>query len=230
MPLPPGSFQRTSGYGPRTLGGQTRMHHGIDWAAPEGTPIYAAADGTVLAAHCTSPRCDIPGHLGMPGSGLAVIIDHGAGVATLYAHASALAVTEGQPVTAGQVIARVGSTGNSTGNHLHFQLHLGHPPINDETAIDPDAFLLRPQVVASSLMATVAAPIGSARLRGVVPCPWWRDDQAQGLVVAHRAAERVRRPLPGCSLDSAGQAQADSVVEWSTSQRARGSGCVCVQR
>jgi hypothetical protein len=138
-PLPGGV--RTSGYGPRTLGGRTYVHRGVDWAAPEGTPIHAAAAGVVIAAHCTSPRCDIPGSLQMPGSGLVVTIDHGQGIATLYAHASALAVTTGQPVQAGEVIAWVGSTGHSTGNHLHWQIHTGHPPVDGTTAQDPEAFL-----------------------------------------------------------------------------------------
>lgn len=141
MPLPAGTYQRTSGYGTRTLGGQTRMHYGLDWAAPEGTPIYAAAAGRVIAAHCTSPTCDRPGSLGTPGSGLVVIIDHGEGVATLYAHAVALAVNAGELVEAGQTIAWVGSTGNSTGNHLHFQVHIGHPPVDSSTAVDPEPFL-----------------------------------------------------------------------------------------
>lgn len=140
-PLPPGSYVRTSGYGTRTLGGRTYFHRGVDWAAPEGTPIHAAAAGIVIAAHCTSPRCDQPGSLHTPGSGLVVIIDHGHGIVTLYAHASALAVTAGQPVSAGEVIAWVGSTGNSTGNHLHFQVHTGHPPVDGTTAQDPEAFL-----------------------------------------------------------------------------------------
>jgi hypothetical protein len=138
-PLPEGV--RTSGYGMRTLGGQTYLHRGVDWAAPEGTPIHAAAAGVVITAVCTSPRCDLPGSLQMPGSGLVVTIDHGQGVATLYAHASALAVTAGQSVAAGQVIAWVGSTGHSTGNHLHFQVHIGHPPVDAATAHDPEAFL-----------------------------------------------------------------------------------------
>lgn len=138
-PLPDGV--RTSGYGVRTLGGNTYFHRGVDWASGEGTPIHAAAAGVVTAAHCTSPRCDIPGSLDMPGSGLVVIVDHGQGIATLYAHASALAVTTGQRVQAGEVIAWVGSTGHSTGNHLHFQVHRGHPPVDATTAEDPDAFL-----------------------------------------------------------------------------------------
>lgn len=140
-PLSPGSYVRTSGYGPRTLGGRTYWHHGVDWAAPARTPIHAAAPGRVIAAGCTSPDCSRPGHLGMPGSGLRVVIDHGHGVATLYAHAIALAVAVGQQVAAGEVIAWVGSTGNSTGDHLHFQVHLHHPPINSETTVDPEAFL-----------------------------------------------------------------------------------------
>jgi hypothetical protein len=138
-PLPGGV--RTSGYGMRTLGGRTYFHRGVDWAAPEGTPIHAAAAGVVIAAHCTSPRCDIPGSLQMPGSGLVVTIDHGQGIATLYAHASALAVTAGQSVQAGEVIAWVGSTGNSTGNHLHWQVHIGHPPVDSTTTTDPETFL-----------------------------------------------------------------------------------------
>jgi murein DD-endopeptidase MepM/ murein hydrolase activator NlpD len=141
LPLPAGSYQRTSGYGPRTLAGRTAHHYGVDWAAPAGTPIHAAAAGRVTAARCTSPTCARPGDLDMPGSGLVVVIDHGHRVATLYAHAIALAVTAGQPVTAGQLIGWVGSTGHSTGNHLHFQVHLHHPPIDHTTTVDPEAFL-----------------------------------------------------------------------------------------
>jgi hypothetical protein len=135
FPLPAGSWQRTSGYGMRTLGGRTSHHDGVDWAAPEGTPIYAAGAGRVLTAGCTSPTCGRPGDLSMPGSGLVVAVDHGHGVTTRYAHALALAVTAGQQVTAGQIIGWVGSTGHSTGNHLHFQVS------RHGTTVDPETFL-----------------------------------------------------------------------------------------
>ena len=142
-PLPPGSYQLTSPYGPRW----GTHHDGQDFAAPTGTPIRAASAGTVEAAGCTSPFCDRPGDVdanGRPttaGCGLRAILLHVDGVATMYCHASALAVHEGQSVTAGQVIAWVGSTGNSTGAHLHFQVHSHAPPVDSSTATDPVAYL-----------------------------------------------------------------------------------------
>lgn len=98
----------TSPYGPRW----GRFHHGIDVAVPTGTNIVAAGAGTVSYA----------GWRG--GYGNTVIIAHGGGFQTLYAHASALLVKAGQPVTQGQAIARIGSTGQSTGPHLHFEVRV----------------------------------------------------------------------------------------------------------
>lgn len=109
----------TSPYGPRW----GRFHHGIDIAAPNGTNIVAAGGGTVSFA----------GWRG--GYGNTVIIDHGGGFQTLYAHASALLVKAGQRMTQGQAIARVGSTGQSTGPHLHFEVR-----VNGATR-DPRAYL-----------------------------------------------------------------------------------------
>ena len=86
------------------------QHSGIDIAAPTGTPIYATAKGTV-----TDSRY-------MNGYGYAVFIDHGNGVESRYAHCSKLLVNVGEEVEKGQLIAQVGSTGNSTGPHLHFEL------------------------------------------------------------------------------------------------------------
>jgi len=137
VPLPEGSYQFTSGFGQRW----GRLHAGIDLAAPTGTPIYAASAGTVLDAGCTSPRCDIPGSLEMPGCGWRVNINHGGGVVTRYCHAVALNVTAGQQVVAGQVIGWVGSTGQSSGPHLHFEVHQGAPPATNNTATDPVPFL-----------------------------------------------------------------------------------------
>jgi murein DD-endopeptidase MepM/ murein hydrolase activator NlpD len=105
----------SSGFGVRTdpFTGAPRQHDGVDVGAPEGTAIHATADGIVRAA---GPR---------GGYGYAVEIDHGNGLTTLYGHASELLVSAGQTVHAGQEIAKVGSTGRSTGPHLHFEVRQG---------------------------------------------------------------------------------------------------------
>lgn len=117
-PLP--GARLTSSFGPRAhpvLGG-VRMHDGIDFGAGRGTPIRAAAAGTVVFA---GPR---------GGYGNTVIIDHGNSLATLYAHQDALYVVAGAPVTAGQQIGAVGSTGLSTGPHLHFETRVAGAPVD----------------------------------------------------------------------------------------------------
>lgn len=108
----------TSGYGWRThpIYGTRRMHTGIDISGSMGQSIVAASEGLVLSA----------GWRG--GYGLTVVIDHGGGMATLYAHQSALNVREGQVVSEGQRIGQVGSTGNSTGPHLHFEVRINGEP------------------------------------------------------------------------------------------------------
>ncbi|HCJ11228.1 MAG TPA: hypothetical protein DHW14_08735 [Clostridiales bacterium] len=104
----------TSYYGPRW----GRFHHGIDIGAPYGSYIRAARAGRVVFA----------GWKG--GYGYTVILDHGDGVTTLYAHASRLLVRYGQWVETGQVIAKVGSTGYSTGPHLHFEVRVNGVSVN----------------------------------------------------------------------------------------------------
>lgn len=89
-----------------------QFHNGVDLAAPGGSPILAAYDGTVVAADYSSTM------------GNYVMIDHGDNLYTVYMHASALYVSKGAEVTKGQKIAAVGSTGRSTGNHLHFSVRL----------------------------------------------------------------------------------------------------------
>lgn len=102
----------TSYYGYRYLElyGYTRLHAGVDIGAGYGTAIYAAASGTVILAGSNG------------GYGNCVMINHGNGYTTLYGHMSSIAVSYGQTVSQGQVIGYVGSTGNSTGPHLHFEV------------------------------------------------------------------------------------------------------------
>ncbi|MDD6236495.1 MAG: peptidoglycan DD-metalloendopeptidase family protein [Clostridiales bacterium] len=98
--------------------GGARRHGGIDIAAPHGTAIYAAESGTVSLARWNGSY------------GNCVVIDHGNGIQTLYGHSSKLLVKVGQQVKKGDVIALVGSTGRSTGNHCHFEIHKGGSRIN----------------------------------------------------------------------------------------------------
>src|SRR5690606_10160740 len=103
------------------------MHEGLDFSAPSGTPILAASGGVVLEASY------------LAGYGNTVEIDHGDGLITRYAHASRLLVKPGDVVARGQEIARVGSTGRSTGPHLHFEVRLAGQPL------DPRLFLQSPE-------------------------------------------------------------------------------------
>lgn len=116
-PLTGGSFVISSYYG------DGRGHKGMDLAADRGTGIYAAAAGTVVSS-------------GFDGAyGYSVVIDHGNGLRTRYAHASALKVAKGAAVEQGDLLALVGSTGNSTGNHLHFEV------LVSETRVDPAPYI-----------------------------------------------------------------------------------------
>ncbi len=110
----------TSEYGWRIhpIYGTKRLHAGIDLGAGSGTPIAAAAGGTVIQA----------GWYG--GYGNAVIISHGNGISTLYAHQSSIAVSNGQQVGRGETIGYVGSTGNSTGPHLHLEVRVNGSAVN----------------------------------------------------------------------------------------------------
>nr|WP_201753139.1 M23 family metallopeptidase [Micromonospora rubida] len=120
--IPMAGAQITSCFGQRW----GTLHAGIDFALPAGTPIHVAAAGTVVKA----------GDVG-DGYGISVFVDHGNGYLTHYAHQSRTAVSEGAKVKAGQVIGYEGSTGDSTGPHLHFEVHQGQM----WNQIDPAPFL-----------------------------------------------------------------------------------------
>jgi murein DD-endopeptidase MepM/ murein hydrolase activator NlpD len=109
-----------SGFGYRThpVYGTTRFHSGVDIGAACGQPIFAAEEGTVLSA----------GYNG--GYGNATVIDHGGGLSTLYAHQSSIGVSSGQKVSRGQQIGLVGTTGLSTGCHLHFEVRVNGEPVD----------------------------------------------------------------------------------------------------
>ncbi len=115
----PTNGKLSSGFGPRTSrSGRTRFHAGIDLYAPTGTPIIASDNGQVL-------KTEYHG-----GYGYCILIYHGGGIATFYAHLSAFATSSGQHVQRGQVIGYVGTTGYTTGPHLHFEVRVNGTPQN----------------------------------------------------------------------------------------------------
>jgi murein DD-endopeptidase MepM/ murein hydrolase activator NlpD len=118
----------TSGFGMRAdpIHGKTRFHQGVDIGARSGTPIHAVQPGKVIFAGPNG------------GFGNLVVLDHGNGVTTRYAHCSQIGVVEGQDVDENEVIGAVGSTGHSTGPHLHFEVR------KDGEALDPLSFRWKP--------------------------------------------------------------------------------------
>lgn len=117
-PLP--GYSAGGGVGPRVhpVYGYRSCHTGVDMGAPSGTPIRSAAAGVVVAVNSGGPY------------GNHVIISHGGGLSSMYAHMSRAGVRAGQSVSAGEVIGYVGSTGYSTGPHLHFEIHVNGQPYN----------------------------------------------------------------------------------------------------
>lgn len=114
----PNYYNLSSDFGTtRVIYGVRDVHRGMDIPAPAGTPIFAAADGVVNTNNHWS-------------YGISVKLSHGNGVATIYGHMSQRAVNNGDYVTKGQLIGYVGSTGNSTGNHLHFEVNVNNTPVS----------------------------------------------------------------------------------------------------
>ncbi len=114
-----GRVSSNFGYRIHPISGVRRLHAGVDIAAPGGTPILAAESGTVIRVQYLST-----------GYGQNVIIAHGSNLVTLYGHMSSINVVAGQTVSRGQVIGGVGSTGASTGNHLHFEVRVNGSPVS----------------------------------------------------------------------------------------------------
>jgi murein DD-endopeptidase MepM/ murein hydrolase activator NlpD len=140
----------TQGFGPTayvfeaSYAGFPHFHTGIDLAVPLGTPVFAAADGVVVLAR---PMADGGGLL--VGYGNYVIIQHDAGLKTLYGHLLTIGVKEGDVVHRGQLVGLVGSTGNSTGPHTHFEVRIENSPVD-------------PMQMLPDLPAPPAAPIPGA--------------------------------------------------------------------
>ncbi|MBQ7400192.1 MAG: peptidoglycan DD-metalloendopeptidase family protein [Clostridia bacterium] len=120
IPLPIGSYRLTSQFEVRTspITGKIESHNGLDMAAPGGTQIYAAAGGTVIDSRYSNSWGNV------------IQIDHGGGLVTLYAHCSYRGVQKGQTVAKGTPIGKVGTTGWSTGNHLHFTVYENGVAVN----------------------------------------------------------------------------------------------------
>jgi len=125
---PVDSTNISSYFGYRTLRGERNYHKGVDYAVPVGTEVYAAADGVVT-------KCGV---FGNGNYGKCVVIDHGNGFLTYYAHNSKLLVSVGDTVVKGELIARSGNTGNSTGPHCHFEVR------KNGTAVNPFQYMTKP--------------------------------------------------------------------------------------
>jgi len=145
------SVEFTSGFGVRSdpFRAGAAMHPGIDLAGAYGTPVYATADGTVLRAGWNNG-----------GYGNLVEIDHGRGITTRYGHMSAILVREGEHITRGQQIGRMGSTGRSTGNHLHYEVRI------DGRAVNPIPFMKSTDYVLAMQRRSGAASMDAVAIGG----------------------------------------------------------------
>ena len=141
----------TSGFGVRSdpFHAGAAMHPGIDLSGSYGTPIYATADGTVIHAGWNSG-----------GYGNLVEIDHGRGISTRYGHMSAILVHEGDHITRGQQVGRMGSTGRSTGNHLHYEVRI------DGRAVNPIPFMKSTDYVLAMQKRSGAASMDAVAIGG----------------------------------------------------------------
>jgi murein DD-endopeptidase MepM/ murein hydrolase activator NlpD len=163
--MPVKDFRYTSGFGFRydPFNGAGAMHAGLDMAGAYGEPIYASASGTVLQAGRAN------------GYGNLVEIGHGKGIDTRYGHLSQILVQPGEKVRQGQIIGRMGSTGRSTGVHLHFEVRVDGRAVNPRPFLDSSNYILAAQndgddnrdigpVFEQTADATPALPAGAPRM------------------------------------------------------------------
>jgi murein DD-endopeptidase MepM/ murein hydrolase activator NlpD len=148
-PVRTAALMSSFGYRTDPFNHRSAMHPGLDLAGPVGTPIYATADGVVLRAGWNSG-----------GYGNLVEIDHGRGITTRYGHMSAILVRAGDRITRGQQIGRMGSTGRSTGSHLHYEVRI------DGRAVNPMPFMRSTDYVLAMQRRSNAAPMESLGVGG----------------------------------------------------------------
>jgi murein DD-endopeptidase MepM/ murein hydrolase activator NlpD len=123
-----GWLSSTFGYRRNPYDGSYRLHSGVDIAAEPGTPVRAPADGSVIFSGYRE------------GYGKVIVMDHGYGIRTLFAHNSALFVGQGSKVKRGETISQVGNTGHSTGPHLHYEIRKNGVPVNPSTFLSRSRF------------------------------------------------------------------------------------------
>jgi len=148
-PVKTAAFTSGSGVRSDTFKARAAMHPGIDLAGSIGTPIYATADGMVTNAGYNNG-----------GYGNLIKIDHGRGIETRYGHLSAIIVSSGQRVTRGQLIGKMGSTGRSTGSHLHYEVRIDGRPVN------PIPFMKSTDYLVAMQRKANAAPMEQIALGG----------------------------------------------------------------
>lgn len=151
------NFNFTSGFGVRSdpFRGRAAMHAGVDLAAPMGTPVYATADAVVLRSEWVN------------GYGNLVELDHGRGLTTRYGHLSKSLVQPGQHIRRGEEIALMGSTGRSTGSHLHYEVRIDGKAVNPMPYLQTATFLAALQHRAAGIADTrqqvaMGGPVGDS--------------------------------------------------------------------
>lgn len=147
-PVPDKQITFTSAYGVRSdpFRGRAAMHAGIDLAGPIGTPVYATADGVVERAQWAN------------GYGNLVELTHGKGIQTRYGHLSKILVQAGQRVKRGDLIAKMGSTGRSTGSHLHYEVRLDGRAVNPIPFLQSSEYLLAMQNRTNGTQVALGGP------------------------------------------------------------------------